>query len=312
MLSHSAVDESITPRLSTFVKFRMVLKSKEVQRQYPNLLERFLDFSRFEGLNIEQKSINFYHFAKSRSQDETEDKIIRFILFQKERIERKEITSGTLKNYVKAIKLFCRMNRITVFWDIISPSLPRVKQYANDRIPTMEEIKKLVEYPDRRIKPIVFLSMSSGIRVGAWDYMKWKHITPIRDENGIIVAAKLDVYPNEPENYFTFMTSEAYNVVKEWMDFRASFGEEITGESWIMRNTWQKVKPRYSHRIGLAKYPKQFKSTGIKTLVSRALQIQGIRQKLDLSSGEKKHDWKTSPITLQDFDIEPRKSKNNS
>lgn len=123
--------------------------------------------------------------------------------------------------------------------------------------------------------------------------MKWKHVTPIHDETGAIVAAKLVVYPNEPEEYMSFMTPEAYRAVKEWMDFRASFGEEITGESWIMRNTWQKVKPRYSHRIGLAKYPKQFRSTGIKTLVARALQIQGIRPKLDLESGKKNHDWKT-------------------
>ena len=84
------------------------------------------------------------------------------------------------------------------------------------------------------------------------------------------------------------MTPEAYRATKEWMDFRSSFGEEITGESWVLRNTWQKVKPRYGHRIGLAKYPKQFKSTGIKTLVGRALQIQGIRPKLSLSKWQKK------------------------
>jgi hypothetical protein len=289
----TTTDSLATSTLSSYSRFRIALKSNEVKRQYPNLLQKFLDSCKFEGFDVEEKAIKFSNFARSKSQEEVEDLVIRFILSQKERIDKKEITSGTLRNYVKAIKLFCRMNRINISWDIISHSLPRVKQHANDRIPKVEEIKKLIEYPDRRIKLIVLTSVSTGIRVGAWDYMRWKHITPIKNEDNVIVAAKLVVYPNEPEQYFTFMTPEAYNAVKEWMDFRASFGEEITGESWILRNTWQKVKPRYGHRIGLAKYPKQFKSTGIKTLVGRALQIQGIRTKLDLKGGDKNHDWKT-------------------
>ena len=53
------------------------------------------------------------------------------------------------------------------------------------------------------------------------------------------------------------------------------------------------MKPRYSHRVGLARYPKPFRSTGIKTLVGRALQIQGIRSRLNLANGQKKHEWKT-------------------
>jgi hypothetical protein len=113
-----------------------------------------------------------------------------------ERIDKGEITSGTLRNYIKAVKFFCKMNHINIFWDIISHSIPKVKRHANDRIPTVEEIKKLIEYPDRRIKPIVLLSVSTGIRVGVWDYMKWKHMTPIKNENGDITAAKLLVYPN--------------------------------------------------------------------------------------------------------------------
>lgn len=43
--------------------------------------------------------------------------------------------------------------------------VPKVKQYANDRVPTVEEIKKLIEYPDRQINFIVLLSLSTGIRV---------------------------------------------------------------------------------------------------------------------------------------------------
>jgi integrase len=284
---------TLSATLSPYLKFKMALKSREVQRQYPNLLERFLDFCRFEGLDVEQKSLEFFRLTKDKSQDEVEDVIVRFVLSQKERIDIQEITAGTLRNYVKAIKLFCRMNLINISWDNIARYLPKVKQYAIYRIPTVEEIRKLIQYPDRRIKLIILLSVSTGIRVGAWDYMKWKHIKPIKDEKNEIVAAKLIVYPDEPEQYFTFMTPEAYGAVKEWMDFRASFGEEITGESWILRNTWQKVKPRYGHRIGLAKYPRQFKSTGIKTLVGRALQIQGIRTKLNSIDGKKNHDWKT-------------------
>jgi hypothetical protein len=40
----TANDLSVTSVLSPYSKFKMALKSKEVKRQYPNLLEKFLDF----------------------------------------------------------------------------------------------------------------------------------------------------------------------------------------------------------------------------------------------------------------------------
>jgi hypothetical protein len=56
-----------------------------------------LDFCKFEGLDVEQKAIKFSLFAKSKSQEEVEDLVMRFVLFQKERIDKGEITSGTQK-----------------------------------------------------------------------------------------------------------------------------------------------------------------------------------------------------------------------
>jgi hypothetical protein len=76
---------------------------------------------------------------------------------------------------------------------MLSESLPEAKRAANDRVLTVEEIKKLVEYTDRAIRPIVYTMCSSGIRLGAWDYLKWKHVTPIENEKGEILAAKLKV-----------------------------------------------------------------------------------------------------------------------
>jgi hypothetical protein len=55
----------------------------------------------------------------------------------------------------------------------------------------LEEIRKLVEYPDRRIKPIIYTMCSSGIRLGAWDYLRWKAVSPRTNEKGEIIAAKL-------------------------------------------------------------------------------------------------------------------------
>ncbi len=50
---------------------------------------------------------------------------------------------------------------------------------------------------------------SSRIRVGAWDFLKWKHIILI-ERIGQIIAAKLIVYAGEEDEYFTFITPEAY------------------------------------------------------------------------------------------------------
>jgi hypothetical protein len=70
--------ESIIPIIvSPHAKFKMALKSKEVQRQYPNLLTRFLDFSRFEGPDMEQETTKFCEFVKSRTSYDVVDLVIR-------------------------------------------------------------------------------------------------------------------------------------------------------------------------------------------------------------------------------------------
>lgn len=54
---------------------------------------------------------------------------------------------------------------------------------------------------------------------------------PITTENvkdGEVIAAKLIICADEAEEYYTFITPEVYYALKDWMDFRASYGEKIT------------------------------------------------------------------------------------
>ncbi len=55
--------------------------------------------------------------------------------------------------YYKAIKLFIDMNFDTpiINWKKITKGIPSGRKSANDGAPTIEELKKLSEYPDRRI-----------------------------------------------------------------------------------------------------------------------------------------------------------------
>jgi hypothetical protein len=69
-------------------------------------------------------------------------KAIMIILdFHKERVRGKELAAGTLKNYYRAAKLFCEMNDLVLNWKKITRGLPRGRQAANDRAPTIEEIQ---------------------------------------------------------------------------------------------------------------------------------------------------------------------------
>ena len=76
------------------------------------------------------------------------------------------------------------------------------------------------------------------------------------------------------------------------MDFRASYGEKITGNSWVMRDLWQTTNTNYGSRWGLATSPKKLKSSGIRRLLDRAIWEQGLRQ--PLTEGVRRHEWKAA------------------
>jgi hypothetical protein len=193
-------------------------------------LGKFLDFLRLQG-TLENKARFFAEKGKNDSAWAF-NSILEFLQIQKERFNRKEITAGTIRNYVKSIKLFCQMADVSLPWEKITRGLPRGKRYTDDRAPTLEEIRKLCDYPDRRIRPFVYTMVSSGIRVGAWDYLHWGNVRPV-EQGGKIVAARMLVYADEDDSYVTYITPSAYRELAEWMNYREGSGEIITDEAGL-------------------------------------------------------------------------------
>jgi len=267
--------------------FLYALKAPDSKRQYPRRLEYFFDYLGLDG-TLKEKCLIFYNQAKTDLQW-TQHQLMQYIEFQKKRAEKGEIAESTINNYYKSVKLFCEMNDVLLNWKKIAKGKPQHRDYANDRAPTLDEIKKLLDFPDRRIKVIVLVMLSSGIRVGAWDYLKWKHIIPIKNEEDKVIAAKIRIYAGEKEEYLSFITPEAYDALQEYIEFRDSCGEKISGESWLIRDIWKSTNVKFQNRGGLATVPRKLKSSGVRSIISRAEWEQGIRE--PLTDGKKRHEF---------------------
>ena len=283
------------------INFKRLLtknKNKTSERQYPQRLKYFFDgvwtkksktkdgnkYEKFVRLDdrIEDQAKDFVRYYQEKGAAWVIGAFIKMAEVHEQRVENKEIVDGTIFNYYKAGKKFCIANDIKVEdWHAILENIETGRKSSDDRIPTEDEIKKLVAYPDLRIKGIIYTMLSSGIRRSSWKYMQWKHIQPYKDENtGKVLCAKLTAYNIKRKGkgdkwYYTFISSEAYHALLEYREHRERHGEKVGGESWVMVH---KDNPNM-----------QLSPYGIKSMIERA--AKNAKLFPPLTNGKKRREW---------------------
>jgi hypothetical protein len=245
------------------------------------------------GKTLQEQCTSFVQKAR-KDRKWPEECVLDYLGRLKDRVYKKEMSAATARSYIFAPKLFCDINKINrIEWKWLIGGLPRSSRSADDRAPTLEEVRKIMEYPDRRLPSILTTMVSSGIRIGAWDFLKWGHVEPIfrpnEDGNNKLVAAKIRVYVGESDRYTTFITPEAYHSLEKWMDFRKQCGENVTKDSWVMRTLWNTLAPHLGDRTDVHN-PQKLDRDGVRILVSRAQWAQGVKTKL--APGIRRHEFK--------------------
>ena len=112
------IDVSID--LSPYQKFSYALNAPESQRQYPRRFRQFLDYLKISGPTIEDNINTLYKVIEKNGSKWLEPELLKFFRLQNQRAERNEISTETIRNYLKPIKLFCQMNGVLINWKIYS------------------------------------------------------------------------------------------------------------------------------------------------------------------------------------------------
>jgi hypothetical protein len=89
--------------------FVYAIRSPYIKQSYFRRLRRFFDSISFcKGETMDRRCNSFAYRARKDS-NWAFSNIIKFLYSQRERVEKKEITPSTLRNYVKTIKMFCEV-----------------------------------------------------------------------------------------------------------------------------------------------------------------------------------------------------------
>jgi hypothetical protein len=124
--------------------------------------------------------------------------IIKYLMSLKER----GLSYNSVSLALYAIYHFYEMNNIALNKKKINMFKGEFTRKVSDRAYTYEEIRKILDISDLRMKSIGFLMGSSGIRIGSIPLLKLRNLKKIDS------TYKITVYEGTNDQYYTFCTPE--------------------------------------------------------------------------------------------------------
>ncbi|MDV3278656.1 MAG: site-specific integrase [Nitrososphaerales archaeon] len=196
----------------------------------------------------------------------------------------KNASPATTSSYRHSLKRFLEVNRVTsINWDYIGEFVPSARRAGQDRAPTLEEIRKIVDVADLRMRCLALFLCSSGARIGSVPYLRWRDVEEVESDGEKL--AKVTIYRGEPEEYLTFITPECYRYLLQYRELREKIGEKVVGMSFVF-TTQPNARKFDQSKVGVA---------SVKTLknqLGELLRHLGMRTVISERGGYKNYEFK--------------------
>lgn len=203
-----------------------------------------------------------------------ESQIIGYIHFLS---EIKKYGHDSLRPPLAAIFHFYEMNDIILNKRKITRFMPQDDSDSEsdeaaengDRAYTHEEIQQLLQSCDNRMRVIVLLMASTGMRMGALSELKIGHLTKIPEYK----LLKILVYAgSRRDKYYTFCTPECAAAIDSYLAFRKRFNDPLKPTAPLIArkfNTYDQFAGQYpkpvAHKTIAEDIAKDLKRSGVKS-----------------------------------------------
>lgn len=211
----------ILEKCRSYQRFVNAINSPYTERSYTNGLKMYMQFHQIAD----------YDSLLQINKDTTFNMIHDFITFQR---KKRELSLSRINVCFSALKLFYSMNNYPdLNWYTLSRFKGKErKRMIQDRAYTREEIQKLLQYADLRMKVIILTLLSTGVRVGGLACIRLKDMEYIEQYK----LYRIFVYSEEFDHkYYTFCTPEAAYYIQLYLEYRKNQGEQLRQESPLIR-----------------------------------------------------------------------------
>jgi site-specific recombinase XerD len=170
------------------------------------------------------------------------------------RLEREGKAGSYIKSCVKAIKSWLSFNMVEVKVKIRIKDADDTPTLRDERVPTQQELRKILMCGDLRARCACALLAHSGLRIETLgnyegtDGLRIKDFPEMKIENGEVVFEKVPTMvvvrrelSKGGHQYFTFLSEEGCEYLKDYLESRLKEGEKLMSNSPILT---PKVAPK--------------------------------------------------------------------
>ena len=226
-------EERYISKNSCYDNFLNVLKTEATRVVYVHNLRKLLAFSKLRD----------YESLMSIP-DQDKFNLVRDYLDH--RRNKEKVSYSTINTSLAAIKLFYEVNDVTLPWKHLAKHKGESGKIIHDRLYTDEEISKMLEHADLRMRVVILALLTTGMRVGSLATLKMGDVEYIPDYH----IYKFKVYSDTlRHSYITFCTPECAIEIDKYTEYRKEEGERITKDTPFIKGKSNGLFPGHTEQL---------------------------------------------------------------